>query len=105
MKERTSTILTLMIGLLFGRLVTRHDLKIIELTGLSMLAVCYAREILDGIKRLATRPQVRAYVVPRYPKAHHGVMTFGVAKIIAFALGILFGGLLLVLDALNRMTH
>lgn len=105
MKERTSTILMLMIGLLFGRLVTRHDLKIIELTGLSLLVVCYGREILDGIKRLVTRPQVRAYVVPRYAGAHQRLVTLGVTKIIAFAAGILFGGLLLVLDALHRMAH
>jgi hypothetical protein len=105
MKERTSTILILMIGLLFGSLVTSHDLKIIELTGLSMLAVCYASEILDGIKRLGTRPQVRAYVVPRYAKAHHHMVSMGGVKTIALAAGILFGALLLLLDALHRLAH
>ncbi len=92
MKEHTSTILTLMIGLLFSRLVSRHDLKIIEFTGLSMLVVCYGREILDGIKRLATRPQVRAYVAPRYAGAHQRLVTFGVAKMVGFAAGFSLAG-------------
>jgi hypothetical protein len=33
------------------------------------------------------------------------VAAFGVVKTIAFAAGILFGGLLLVLDALHRAAH
>jgi hypothetical protein len=33
------------------------------------------------------------------------VVTLGVVKIIAFAAGILFGGLLLALDALHRAAH
>lgn len=75
------------------------------MNGLMFLAFCDRGDLRNGLRRLAIRPQVRAYVVPRYAKAHHGVVTFGVVKTIAFAAGILFGGLLLVLDALHRAAH
>jgi hypothetical protein len=105
MQKNTPYLLMLMVGLLLGRLVPLHELEIVEVTTLFILAFCHRGDILNGIRRVATRPQVRAYVVPRYAKAHHGVATFGVVKMIAFAAGILFGGLLLALDALHRAAH
>ena len=105
MEKHTPYLVMLMIGLLLGRVVPLHELEIVEVTTLFILAFCHRGEILNGLRRLATRPQVRAYVVPRYAKAHHGVVTFGVVRIIAFTAGILFGGLLLVLDALHRAAH
>ena len=105
MEKNTPYLLMLMVGLLLGRLVPLHELEIVEVTTLFILAFCHRGDILNGIRRLATRNQVRAYVVPRYAKAHHGVMTFGVVKLLAFAAGILFGGLLLALDALHRAAR
>ena len=105
MEKNTPYLVMLMAGLLLGRLVSFQHLKIVEITGLLFLAFCHRGDLLNGLRRLATRPQVRAYVIPRYAKAHQGVVTFGVVKIIAFAAGILFGGLLLPLDALHRAAH
>jgi len=105
MEKNTGYLLMLMVGLLLGRLVPLHELGIVEITTLSILAFCHRGEIVNGIKRLATRPQVRAYVVPRYAKAHHGVVSLGGVKTIAFAAGILFGALMLLLDALHRLAH
>ena len=105
MEKNTPYLLMLMVGLLLGRLVPLHELEIVVITTLFIVAFCYRGDLLNGLRRLATRPQVRAYVEPRYAKAHHGVVTFGVVKIIAFAAGILFGGLLLALDALHRAAR
>ena len=105
MEKNTPYLLMLMVGLLLGRLVPLQKLEIVEITTLFILAFCHRGDILNGFRRIATRPQIRAYVVPRYAKAHHGVVTFGVVKIIAFAAGILFGGLLLALDAMHRAAH
>ena len=105
MEKNTPYLLMLMAGLLLGRLVSFQHLKIVEMTGLLFLAFCHRGDLLNGLRRLSTRPQVRAYVVPRYAKAHHGVVALGVVKIIALAAGILFGGLLLALDALHRAAH
>jgi hypothetical protein len=104
MEKNTPYLLMLMAGLLLGRFISFQHLKIVEITTLSILTFCHRGEILTAIQRLATRPQVRAYVVPRYSKAHQHVVSFGLTKI-AFAAGILFGGLLLVLDALHRTAH
>lgn len=95
----------LMVGLLLGRLVPLPQLEVVEITTLFILAFCHRGNILNGVRRLATRPQVRAYVVPRYAKAHQHVASFGVVKMIAFAAGILLGGLLLAVDALQRAAH
>ena len=105
MEKNTPYLLMLLTGLLLGRLVPLHELEIVEVTTLFIVAFCHRGDILNGIRRVAMRSQVRAYVVPRYAKAHQGVVTFGVVKIIAFAAGILFGGLLLALDALHRAAH
>jgi hypothetical protein len=105
MEKNTPYLLILMAGLLLGRLLSFQHLKIVEITGLLFLAFCHRGDILNGLRRLAIRPQIRAYVVPRYAKAHNGVVTVGVVKTIAFAAGILFGGFLLVLDALHRAAH
>jgi hypothetical protein len=105
MEKNTLYLLMLMVGLLFGRLVPLHELEIVEITTLFIVAFCHRGDILNGLRRLAIRPQIRAYVVPRYAKAHNGVVTVGVVKTIAFAAGILFGGFLLVLDALHRAAH
>jgi hypothetical protein len=105
MEKNTPCLLMLMVGLLLGRLVPLPQLEVVEITTLFILAFCYRGNVLNGLRRVATRPQVRAYVVPRYAKAHHGVAAFGVVKMIAFAAGILFGGLLLAVDALHRAAH
>jgi hypothetical protein len=105
MEKNTLYLLMLMVGLLLGRLVPLHELEIVEITTLFIVAFCHRGDILNGLRRLAIRPPIRAYVVPRYAKAHHGVAAFGVVKIIAFAAGILFGGLLLALDAMHRAAH
>jgi hypothetical protein len=105
MEKNTPYLLMLMAGLLLGRLVSFQHLKIVEITGLLFLAFCHRGDLLDGLRRLAIRPQIRAYVVPRYAKAHHSVAAFGVVKTIAFAAGILFGAFLLALDALHRAAH
>lgn len=105
MEKNTLYLLMLIVGLLLGRLVPLHELEIVEITTLFILAFCHRGDILNGLRRLAIRPQVRAYVVPRYAKAHHDVAAFGVVKTIAFAAGILFGAFLLALDALHRAAH
>jgi hypothetical protein len=105
MEKNTPYLLMLMAGLLLGRVLSFQQLKIVEITGLLFLAFCHRGDLLDGLRRLATRPQVRAYVVPRYAKAHHGVAAFGVVKTIAFVAGILFGAFLLALHALHRAAH
>jgi len=105
MEKNTPYLLMMMAGLLLGRFISFQHLKVVEITVLSILAFCHRGDIFRALQRLATRPQVRAYVVPRYSKAHQHVVTFGVVKIIAFAAGILFGGLMLALDALHRMAH
>lgn len=105
MEKNTLYLLMLMVGLLLGRLVPLHELEIVEITTLFIVAFCHRGDLLNGLRGVATRPQVRAYVVPRYAKAHQHVASFGVLKIIAFAAGILFGGLLLALDALHRAAH
>ena len=105
MEKNTPYLLMLMAGLLLGRLLSFQHLKIVEITGLLFLAFCHRGDLFNGLRRLAIRPQVRAYVVPRCAKAHDFVVSFGVVKTIAFAAGILFGGLLLVLDALHRAAH
>ena len=105
MEKNTPYLLMLMAGLLLGRLVSFQHLKVVEMTGLLFLAFCHRGDLLNGLRRVAIQPQVRAYVVPRYAKARYGVVTFGVVKIFAFAAGILFGGLLLTLDALHRAAH
>ena len=105
MEENTPYLVMLMAGLLLGRLVSFQHLKIVEVTTLFIVAFCHRGDILNGIRRLATRPQVRAYVVPRYAKARQHVASFGLVKPLAFAAGILFGGLLLALDALHRAAH
>ena len=105
MEKHTPYLLMLMAGLLLGRVVRPQKLEIVEITTLSILAFCHRGDIFRAIQRVATRPQVRAYVVPRYARAHQHVVSFGVTKIIAFAAGILFGGLLLILDALHRMAN
>jgi hypothetical protein len=102
MQKHTSTILTLMIGLLLGRLVTLHDLGVMELTGLFLLALCYRSEIWNGIQRLATRPAVRAYVAPQSTRVHGILWSIGVIRKLVIAAALLFGGLLLLLDALHR---
>ena len=104
-ERNTPYLLMLMVGLFLGRLVPLHELGIVVITTLFIVVFLHRGDLLNGLRRLATRPQVRAYVVPRYAKAHHGVATFGVVKILAFAAGILFGGLLLALDALHRAAH
>ncbi|HZQ54051.1 MAG TPA: hypothetical protein VFB14_17750 [Bryobacteraceae bacterium] len=105
MEKNTPCLLMLMVGLLLGRLVPLPQLEVVEITTLFILAFCHRGNILNGVRRLATRPQVRAYVVPRYAKAHQHVASFGVVKMIAFAAGILLGGLLLAVDALQRAAH
>ena len=102
MQKHTSTILTLMIGLLLGRLVNLHDLGVMELTGLFLLAICYRSEIWDGIKRLVTRPAVRAYAAPQSARIHGIVVTISVIKKLVIAAVLLFGGLMLIMDAINR---
>ena len=104
-ERNTPYLLMLMVGLLLGRLVPLHELEIVVITTLFIVVFCHRGDLLNGLRRLATRPQVRAYVVPRYAKAHHGVVALGVVKIIALAAGILFGGLLLALDAMHRAAH
>ena len=105
MEKNTLYLLMLMVGLLLGRLVPLHELEIVEITTLFILAFCHRGDFLNGLRRLAIRRQIRAYVVPRYAKAHLPVASFGVVKILAFAAGILFGGLLLAVDALHRAAH
>ena len=105
MEKNTLYLLMLMVGLLLGRLVPLHELEIVVITTLFIVAFCHRGDILNGLRGVATRPPIRAYVVPRYAKAHHGVVCFGVVKTIALAAGILFGGLLLALDALHRAAH
>ena len=105
MEKNTPYLLMLMAGLLVGRLVSFQHLKIAEMTGLLFLAFCHRGDLLNGLRRVAIRPQVRAYLVPRYAKAHHGVVAPSVVKMIALAAGILFGGLLLFLDAMYRKAH
>ena len=102
MQKHTSTILTMMIGLLFGRLVTLHDLGIMELTGLSLLAICHRSEIWDGIQRFASRPAVCAYTAPRSAQVHGLVLSFRFAQRLAITVALVFGGLMLILDATHR---
>jgi len=80
MEKNTPYLLMLMAGLLVGRLLSSQHLKIVEITGQLFLAFCHRGDLLDGLRRLAIRPHIRAYVVPRYAKAHHGVAAFGVVK-------------------------
>lgn len=105
MQRHTPLVLTLMAGLLLGRLVRLHDLEVAEVTCLFLLAICYRSEILDGIQRFAARPAVRAYVVPRSARVHGMVLAAGVIKRLILAAAILFGGLLLIVDALRRTNH
>ena len=105
MEKNSPYLLMLMAGLLLGRLIRLEYLAIAEITSLFILAFCHRSEILRVLQRLATRPQVRAYVVPRYAKAHQRVATFGGMKTVAFAAGILFGALMLLVDALHRLAH
>ena len=105
MEKNTPYLLMLLVGLLLGRLVPLQKLEIVEITTLFILAFCHRGDILNELRRVATQPQVWAYFVPRYAKAHQHVASFGVLKIIAFAAGILFGALMLLLDATHRMAH
>jgi hypothetical protein len=105
MEKNTPYLLMLMVGLLLGRLVPLPQLEVVEITTLFILAFCHRGDILNGLRRLAIRPQVRGYVVPRYAKVHQYLVTFGLVRTAAFAAGILFGGLLLFLDAMHRTAH
>lgn len=102
MQKHTSTILTLMMGLLLGRSVTLHDLGVMEITGLFLLAVCYRSEIWDGIQRFATRPAVRTYAVRRSAQVQGLVFSLSLLKKLAIAASLAFGALMLILDAMNR---
>jgi hypothetical protein len=57
MEKNTPYLVMLMAGLLLGRLVSFQHLKIVEITGLLFLAFCYRGDILNGLRRLATRPK------------------------------------------------
>ncbi len=100
--KHTSRILMVMIGLLAGRLTTRQQMEIAELTGLSFLLLCHGNEIWETIQQFATRPAVRAYVSPRAAQVQGLVLSIGLLKRLAFVAGIAFGGLMLILDAMHR---
>ena len=105
MEKNTPYLLMLMVGLLLGRVVPLQKLEVVEITTLLILAFCHRGDLLNGLRRLATQSQVRAYVVPRYAKAQQRVVTFGVVKTFAFTAGLLFGALVLLLDAMHRAAH
>lgn len=100
--QKTTILLVLMVGALLGRVVNLRDLGLMELTGLFMLAVCYHSEIWSGIKDLAKRPSVRIYARQRVTQVRAFAFSASWFQKLAFLAGIAFGGLLLVLDAMNR---
>src|SRR5258708_3180655 len=80
MQKHTWTILMLMTGLLSGRLVSFHDIAVIEVAGLAMLILCHGSEIWNGINRFATRPAVRTYVAPRASRVNGLVLSSGLPQ-------------------------
>ncbi len=104
MQKRTYTMMSLMLmtGLFAGRFVSFHDLKVAELTGLSLLLLCHAKEIWEAIQQFATRPAVRASVAPRAAQIQGFVISMGLLKKLALVAGVALGGLMLILDAIHR---
>ncbi len=100
--KHTSRILMVMIGLLAGRFISLQQMEVAELTGLSFLLLCNAKEIWDFIQQFATRPAVRAYASPRAAQIQGFVLSFSLLKKLAFVAGLAFGGLMLLLDAMHR---
>ena len=100
--KHASRILMVMMGLLAGRLITLQQMEVAELTGLSFLLLCNAKEIWDFIQQFATRPAVRSYAVPRAAQVHGLVLSVSLLKKLAFVAGLAFGGLMLIMDAMHR---
>ncbi len=104
MQKQTFTIVTVMLmtGMMAGRFVNLHDLKVAELTGLSLLTLSYGSEIWELVKKLAARPTVRTYLSSRAAQGQGLVISSSLLKKLAFIAGLVFGGLMLILDAMHR---
>ena len=107
-KNHTSKILMVMIGLLAGRLISLQSMEVAELTGLFFLIVINGNEIWEALKNFAAKPAVRTYVAPRAaqgPRPAQGqglVISASLLKKLVLLAGLVFGGLMLILDAIHR---
>lgn len=108
MQKQTPLMVGALLGLLVGRLVDLHEMKVIELTGLACLIFSYGSEIWEAVKKFAAKPAVRTYLSPhRYvsPRSAQGqrlVLSSSFPQKLAFLAGLAFGGLILIFDAMHR---